>query len=87
MGLFVYYRWNHTNQDQVFYYETGIYVNNTLIHAMNVPATITNATCQLDSNKIECDNCYVVVVTAVDRCEQRHTSNATIIFESGKIRI
>ena len=79
-GFFVYYRWNHLLPEQVFFYETVLYEWNNIIHRMNVPSAIMNATCQIE-NKTMCNNCYSVVVTAVDRCGQRSMNSTNIEIE------
>jgi hypothetical protein len=75
-GFFVFYRWNHPLPKQVLLYETVVYEGNETIHRMIVPSAIMNATCQIE--KTMCNNCYSVVVTAVDRCGQRSMNTTNI---------
>ena len=84
----VYYSWNHPFPEQVLVYETEVYENGTLIHRMNVPPNIFNATCQLNSNITMCEDCYLVEVTAVNRCNQRRMNTTNIeTRENGMICI
>ena len=76
---FVYYEWRHPNPDEVLYYETEILRNNvTSIHKMNIPQEIQNATCLLGTDALSKDDNYWVVITTVDRCNERANNSRKI---------
>ncbi|CAI8012499.1 hypothetical protein GBAR_LOCUS8023 [Geodia barretti] len=87
-GLFVYYQWSHPHPEQVFVYETEVYESDQIIHRMNVSSAIMNATCQIE-NITMCNNCYSVVVTAVDRCGQRsmNSTNIEIVADTRTVKV
>ena len=76
---FVYYEWHHPNPDKVLYYKTEIFLNSVIsIHKMNIPQEIQNATCLLGTDALSKDDHYLVVITTVDRCNQRASNSKRI---------
>ncbi|CAI8000715.1 hypothetical protein GBAR_LOCUS3013, partial [Geodia barretti] len=76
---FVYYEWHHPNPDKVLYYKTEIFLNSVKsIHKMNIPQEIQNATCLLGTDALSKDDHYLVVITTVDRCNQRASNSKRI---------